>query len=306
MGARREVLLTIGGLVVLQLSWDDVFRRASSAAKSISNGVCVYPVPRGGIFAALVLRNAAQGRGKCLDITERPDEAHLYVDDVVDSGRTRADVIRAHGEKPFVVLVDKKKENIQGWVSFPWERMCEESGPEENVRRLIEYIGDDPKREGLIETPTRVIRSYSEFFRGYKENPFEIMKTFSDDNCDQIVLVKDIEFASVCEHHMLPFLGRAHIAYIPDGRVIGVSKLVRLLEVFSRRLQIQERLGQQVTGALDEHLRPLGSACILEAKHLCMVCRGVNKQHSQMVTSSLTGVFLKQDVKQELLHLIHM
>ncbi len=131
------------------------------------------------------------------------------------------------------------------------------------------------------------------------------MKTFEDGSCDEVVLLKDIEFVSHCEHHMLPFLGKAHIAYIPNGKVLGVSKLARLLEIYSRRLQIQERLCQQITTALDEHLKPLGSACVIEAQHLCMVARGVQKQNSVMVTSSLTGVFRdKGEARSELLDMI--
>lgn len=176
---------------------------------------------------------------------------------------------------------------------------------ENQVRQLLQFIGDDPGREGLLETPARVVRSYGEIFAGYKADPASVFKVFEDGACDEMVLVRNAEFYSCCEHHMQPFFGKAHIAYIPDGKVIGVSKLVRLLEVFARRLQIQERICQQVTAALDEHLKPLGSACILEAKHFCMTCRGVNKQHSEMVTSSLTGVFRsKLEARQELLTLI--
>jgi GTP cyclohydrolase IA len=160
-----------------------------------------------------------------------------------------------------------------------------------SVLEIIEFIGDDPNREGLEETPKRVIESWSELFSGYGSCVEAIFKTFDDGACDEMVLLKNIEFYSTCEHHMLPFMGMSHIAYIPNGKVIGISKLARLLEIFARRLQIQERIGMQVTEALQTHLRPKGAACVLQAKHLCMTCRGVNKQGSEMVTSSLTGVF---------------
>lgn len=159
------------------------------------------------------------------------------------------------------------------------------------IKFLLSYIGDDPTREGLLETPDRVLRSYEELFAGYHMDVEDVFKTFEDGACDEMVLLKNVEFVSFCEHHMLPFLGKAHIAYIPDGKVIGVSKLARVLEIFARRLQIQERLTTDVTKALDTHLQPKGSACVVEASHLCMVCRGVLKQNSIMVTSSLTGVF---------------
>lgn len=177
--------------------------------------------------------------------------------------------------------------------------------PYEAVRHILRYIGEDPTREGLFDTPSRVVRSWSELFGGYQKDPASVFKVFEDGACDELVLLKEVEWYSCCEHHMLPFFGKAHIAYIPNGKIIGVSKLARLLEIFSRRLQVQERLCTQITKALDEYLTPLGSACVLEATHLCMVMRGVQKQNSVMVTSSLTGVF-KDDInaRSELLRLI--
>ena len=179
------------------------------------------------------------------------------------------------------------------------------TGPEATVRELIRYIGDDPDREGLLETPERVVRSWKELFVGYSQDPAAVCKTFDGGTYDEMVLAKDVEVSSTCEHHLLPFLGRAHVAYLPaNGRIIGLSKLARLVEIYARRLQVQERLTQQITSALDEHLRPLGSACVIEAKHLCVACRGVQKQHSSMVTSSLTGEFRKHEVRAEFFALI--
>ena len=162
------------------------------------------------------------------------------------------------------------------------------------VRDILEHIGENPDREGLLETPDRVVRSWEELFCGYKTNVEKIFKTFDEHehNFNQIVLLKDIELYSMCEHHMLPFIGKAHVAYIPDRRVIGISKLARLVDAFARRMQLQERIGEQVTDALMDHLAPKGAACIIEAHHLCMRMRGVQKQHSTMVTSSIKGAFL--------------
>ena len=182
------------------------------------------------------------------------------------------------------------------WVSFPWERMTNDDGPVENIRRLIEYIGEDPKRAGLLETPERVIKTYEKLFGGYVNKQERLITIFKDD-CDEMVLLKDIEFYSTCEHHMLPFFGKAHIAYIPNEMVIGISKLARILEMYARRLQIQERICQQVTHAINKALAPLGAACVLEAQHFCMTSRGVEKQKSIMVTSSLTGVFKEGESK---------
>lgn len=175
----------------------------------------------------------------------------------------------------------------------------------QSVRELIEFIGDNPNREGLVDTPDRVVRAYSELFKGYNQNPEDILTTFDSDGYDQIILLKNIELYSTCEHHLIPFFGKAHVAYLPDERVIGISKLARLVEIYSRRLQIQERIGMQVTDALMKYLQPKGAACIIEAQHLCMMARGVQKQNSIMVTSSLRGLFLENDVKQELMRMIY-
>ncbi len=162
---------------------------------------------------------------------------------------------------------------------------------QEAVREMLKHIGEDPSREGLVDTPARVVESYRTMFSGYGQDPAKLFTTFGTDGYDEMVVLRDIEFYSTCEHHMLPFFGTACIAYVPDGRVVGISKLARLLEVFSRRLQIQERLTDQITESMDRFLRPKGSACVLKAKHFCMMCRGVQKQSSEMVTSSLTGTF---------------
>lgn len=164
-----------------------------------------------------------------------------------------------------------------------------------SVAEILRYLGEDVSREGLKLTPERVVRSWEELFGGRFEDPRDVLTTFEEDGLvpvGQIVLLKNIEFVSVCEHHMLPFAGSAHVAYIPDRKIVGISKLVRILEIYTRRLQVQERIGNQVSECLMKYLKPKGSACILQAKHYCMVCRGVKKQGCEMVTSSLRGCFL--------------
>jgi len=176
----------------------------------------------------------------------------------------------------------------------------------EAIRTIIREIGDNPDREGLLETPSRIIRSWSELYSGYGQDVASLFKTFSDvSGYSQIVICKNIEIYSMCEHHMLPFFGKAHVAYLPDKRVIGISKLARLVDVYARRLQIQERICEQVTDAIMEYLQPQGAACIIEAMHLCMRMRGCSKQESVMVTSSMKGIFLKDGkVREELIQLI--
>ena len=164
---------------------------------------------------------------------------------------------------------------------------------EEAVRTLIRWAGDDPLREGLLDTPRRVAKSYREFFRGYEQNPTEILsRTFSEtDGYDEMIVLKDIRFESHCEHHMAPIIGRAHIAYLPRKRVVGISKLARLLECYAKRLQIQEKLTAQIANTLNEELQPRGVAVVIDASHQCMTTRGVHKAGTSMVTSRMLGAF---------------
>ncbi len=163
---------------------------------------------------------------------------------------------------------------------------------EDSVRDMIEEIGDDPEREGLIETPRRVAKAYQELFAGYEQDPEEILaKVFQDGACEELVILKNIELSSMCEHHCLPFSGHISIGYIPNGVVVGISKLARLVEVFARRLQIQEKLTSQIADTLVKALNPHGVMVVCEAQHLCMTARGVKKQNSVMVTSAVRGIF---------------
>ena len=164
---------------------------------------------------------------------------------------------------------------------------------EQAVRTLIRWAGDDPDREGLQGTPDRVVRAYEEFFVGYSVDPMELLaRTFEEvDGYDEMVLLRDIRFESHCEHHILPIVGKAHIAYLPRHRVVGISKLARLVDVFARRLQIQEKMTAQIANALEDVLQPLGVAVVVEAIHHCMTTRGVHKSGVAMVTSRMLGAF---------------
>jgi GTP cyclohydrolase I len=161
------------------------------------------------------------------------------------------------------------------------------------VRTLIAYVGDDPEREGLLDTPKRVVDSYDELYRGYRACPAEVLdRTFNEiGKYDDFVLVRDIAFNSHCEHHMMPFTGKAHIAYKPIGRVVGLSKLARVVEIYARRLQTQERMTSQIATAIDEILTPAGVAVFIEAEHMCMSARGVQKPGSSTITTQFTGAF---------------
>jgi GTP cyclohydrolase I len=164
---------------------------------------------------------------------------------------------------------------------------------EEAVRTLLLWAGDNPDREGLLGTPDRVVRSYEEFFAGYRVDPVELLqRTFEEtDGYDEMVVLKDIRFESYCEHHMVPIIGKAHIAYLPRHRVVGISKLARVVDVYAKRLQIQEKMTSQIANTLDEVLQPLGVAVVLEGEHQCMTTRGIHKPGVSMVSSRMLGAF---------------
>lgn len=177
---------------------------------------------------------------------------------------------------------------------------------ESHVKAILEELGEDPEREGLLKTPGRVDRALRELTKGYKQDPEAIINgaLFTEDYSEMIVM-KDVDFYSMCEHHMLPFFGKAHIAYLPKGKIVGISKLARLVDVYARRLQVQERMTTQIASLLMEKLTPEGVAVVVEAEHLCMRMRGVEKQNSYVVTSAMFGVFReKQETRDEFMNLI--
>jgi GTP cyclohydrolase IA len=177
---------------------------------------------------------------------------------------------------------------------------------EDLVREMLVRLGEDPQREGLLRTPERVQKAFQFLTRGYNEDPEALLKNaLFTVNYDEMVIVKDVEVFSLCEHHMLPFFGKVHVAYIPNGKVIGLSKIPRLIELFSRRLQIQERLTTQIAETIQKVIQPQGVGVVIEARHLCMMMRGIEKQHSAAVTSSMLGCFREeQETRTEFLSLI--
>ncbi|CAA6827998.1 MAG: GTP cyclohydrolase I (EC type 1 [uncultured Sulfurovum sp.] len=178
---------------------------------------------------------------------------------------------------------------------------------EKAVTKVLELIGEDPKREGLLKTPSRVAKAFEFLTEGYQQDPKEILSQalFSTSN-DEMVLVRDIEFYSMCEHHMLPIIGRAHVAYIPDGKVVGLSKIPRIVNVFARRLQIQEQMTEQIADAITESINPKGVAVVLHARHMCMEMRGVEKVNSTTVSSALRGLFKSDErTRSEFYNLIN-
>ncbi len=181
----------------------------------------------------------------------------------------------------------------------------EQFSTQEIYREIIRRYDADPTRDGLEKTPERMEKAIEFLTKGYSEDPAQILQdALFDVDYDEMVIVKDIEMYSLCEHHMLPFFGKVHVAYIPNGKVVGLSKIARLVEVFSRRLQVQERLTRQIADAIDEAIHPQGVGVVIEARHLCMMMRGVEKQNSSTVTSAMLGVFQNQNTRAEFLSLV--
>lgn len=259
-----------------------------------------YPIPRGGVPAAYLV----QQYRPTMQIVDSPLEADIFIDDIIDSGATVERYCDQYPSKPFFALVDKTEAETADligdrWVVFPWE--VQEQGQaaesiENNVVRILEYVGEDSAREGLLETPRRVAKAWSHWCKGYSEDPSDVLKCFKDgaEGSNQMVIVKDIPIYSKCEHHLADIFGTATIAYIPDGKIVGLSKLSRLADIFARRLQVQERLTNQIASALDEHLEPHGVGVMIKARHMCMESRGICQQGHYTVTTALRGALLNE------------
>lgn len=287
---KETVILTekdINGMIISMMArLSSIMEKRGLKSKSVK----ILGIPRGGIAVAYRIAGLLDA-----EITADPGSANLIVDDIVATGKTRDKFITlsktnrkvTDGEVIFDSLIPSPEAGK--WYVFPWEET--EIGSSEDIpTRLLEYIGEDPTRDGLKDTPARYIKAWSEITRGYKQDPKEFFKAqFLEKSYNQMVILKDIEFFSVCEHHLLPFYGKVHIGYIPQGKVLGISKLARVVDCFSRRLQIQERLTQQIADIIQEMLCPVGVAVYIEARHLCMMMRGVEKKNSLMLTSALKG-----------------
>lgn len=253
----------------------------------------MYPIPRGGVPVAYLLMNFLQGA----TVVDNPEDADFFVDDILASGATMQRWCDDYPGKAFFVLIDKndpEQHYKDFWVVFPWENNGDKSDASvtDNVVRMLQYIGEDPKREGLLETPERVVKAWGTWFGGYGQDPATVLKVFEDgaEKCDEAVIVRDIDVYSHCEHHLAPIFGKCTIAYIPNGKIVGLSKLNRLVDMFARRLQVQERLTTQIADALQQHLQPKGVFVQITARHLCVESRGV-KQNSTTTTTALHGVF---------------
>jgi len=272
----------------LKVTWEDIYKRLETITEKYSENIKYYGIPRGGQVVAGITGNAVN------DI----EEADIIIDDIYDSGDTAKKYEKYN--KPMEFLYDKRKEPELPWIVFPWENEFDR-GFESDIVRILERIGEDPKREGLINTPKRVVKAWKELTTKPEFSP----TTFSANGYDQMIIEKGIQFYTFCEHHMLPFFGKAYIGYIPDQEIIGISKLSRCVEYYSKALNTQEYLTNNIGKYLKDKLNPRGIAVVVKARHLCQEMRGVKKQ-GEMITSYVNG-FFKDDNKarEEFLNLIN-
>lgn len=268
------------------LSWADVLDLLRQYDEP---NVKIYGVPTGGMILTAFLKHA--------EAVYDPMEATLILDDIIDSGATKERYLKMFPGRPFRALIDKTKgADDLGWIVFPWEHT---NGPEDCIIRLLEFLGEDPKREGLLETPSRVLKAFQEMTEGKHESPAAILSKDFTQQCDQMIWLKGISFTSLCEHHLLPFYGTATIAYIPDGKVVGISKLARLVGCYAKRLQLQERMTEEIADALVTYVNPRGAGVHVKAHHQCMGCRGVRQINAEMVTTCLRGVLFTDAMARE-------
>jgi len=257
----------------------------------------LYGVPRGGIVPAY---QVAQ-RLESASIVQNASEATIFIDDIIDSGITKKKYFDNYF-KPFFALVDKGKGkylNDPTWYIFPWEG-TEESSIEDNFRRLIQFAGDDPTRPGMLETPTRAAKAWKEWFVGYSQDVN--LKVFEDDAlaaCSGAIIVRGIEYYSHCEHHMAPFFGEVNVGYIAKGKVIGLSKLPRVVDKFARRFQTQERIAEQVAEEIWKTNETDGVIVFITGRHMCACSRGVNKQKMDMTYCAIRGKYERPEVRAE-------
>jgi len=286
---------------VHHLKFNDLTLYAEGVAKALRQQfpgrtqLTCFAVPRGGVPASYILKIVTAGQEPSITMRSNPHQADFILDDIIDSGDTLRHYDNICPTTPFYALVNKQRteEFADSWVIFPWEHQDVEGDITVTVTRLLQQIGENPKRGGLLETPSRVAKAWQHWSSGYNVDPSTVLKEFEDggETYDEMIVVKDIPFYSHCEHHLAPFFGTANIGYIPNGKIVGLSKLSRLLDVFANRLQVQERLTTQVADALMDHLKPRGAAVSIRARHLCMESRGIKRQGSETVTNVLRGVF---------------
>jgi GTP cyclohydrolase I len=288
-----------------QLTWAHTVTAAGALAERWLDHVdsgdveAVYGIPRGGCPPALLVAGLLD-----LPMVDAPTATTLVVDDLVDTGTTLTRYTSAHHadalyRKPHSPAhLAPHAIELDGWLVFPWEPPSE-VGPEDAVVRLLAWMGEDPHRDGLRDTPMRVVKAFGEMTDGYRLDEADLLGVTFDVVFDELIMLRGVEFTSLCEHHLLGFSGTVDIGYIPDQRVVGISKMARLVDVFAHRLQVQERLTQQIADAMQQHLEPRGVGVVVTAQHSCMGCRGARKPDADLVTSAVAGI-IKDDPRARL------
>lgn len=288
-------------------------RQLRKMAKTLRRKLLIYGIPKSGSIVAV---NLAALEPMSLEVTYQPERADCFVDDIIDTGTTQERYRERYGKKTYALYGKGKQRNCivqvprTTWVEFPWEQEDVTSKEHQDfIVRLLEELGEDAKREGLRDTPARFLKAWKEMTAGYTMD-IAIKGMESDDllspaDTHGMVVVQDVAFHALCEHHLLPFVGKVHVGYLPAHHLIGHSKIPRIVDMFARRLQVQERIGQQICDTLEEVLKPRGIGVIVEASHFCMMMRGVKKEGARIITSHLKGSFKDdQRTRQEFLTLI--
>lgn len=283
------------------VSINEVMSSAHRLSSWITSQDRIYGIPRGGVPIALIVGSLTKAT-----IVSDPREATVILDDIYDSGRTSQRVVQPN--QLFFAAFDKRQPEWKGkWLVMPWEISEQhDHSAEDAVVRLLQHIGEDPEREGLQETPARVIRAWKEWAAGYGQKPEDVLKTFVDgaNGVDELIIVHNCPVVSKCEHHLADIHGIAHVGYIPDGKIVGLSKLARVVEIFARRLQVQERMTVQIADAISEHLKPKGVGVLVRCAHHCMSTRGVRVHGSVTTTSAMRGaLFSSGSARAEFLEL---
>lgn len=297
----------MSNIKIIELTYEDIYRDVDyladsikSASKNYESYDSIYAIARGGAPVAILL-----GAKLDLPVVDELKPNSLVVDDLIDSGKT----LEQYKDNDIAVLYAKEHSPqisqysvklVEGWVQFPWETEGREDAAE-NFRRILEYLGEDPTREGLLDTPKRYIK----FMEQFLEKPEFNFTVFENEGTDEMVIQKDIHFYSLCEHHTAPFFGKAHVAYIPGDKIVGLSKLARTVHHYAGNFQNQERITTQIADRLEKELNPKGVAVFLEAKHLCMEMRGVKTHDTSTITTKLTGAFKdNHDTRNEFLQMV--
>lgn len=289
------------------LTQEDLFAASLNVAAKIkqhvgakNNGgyIKLYGWPRGGVPASYLVASQLKDLGFRPVLVNHPAAADYIIDDLVDSGATKKRVEIAFPQAAFLALFDKPVK----WLVFPWEETADggDESATDIVTRMFQHIGEEPSRDGLLETPARVIKAWDTWFGGYGKKPADIFTTFDAvHDVQDAVTVQNIPFWSHCEHHIAPFFGVVHVSYVPGERIVGLSKFKRLIDIFARRLQVQERMTAQVADAINEHLEPRGVAVMVKARHSCMESRGVSTQGSETTTVALRGAYMDDQKARE-------